>query len=901
MFAERPDAAFVGRTRELATVESHLAGPGGLLLITGAAGMGKTTLVERALRCLDGIPVVRGYCPSESAPPLWPWRAPLRRARIEIQGALDVEAAAAPSARFAALAQMSDALTHGEPSVIFLEDLHWADHASLDLLGHVVAAGRPGVILIGTVRSPAADNIDVQLAGLGRYGARTLPLGPFTRDDVATLVGAESSAEILNRTGGLPLLVAATGDDDRSTDLATVVRRLLAGINADQRSVIEAASVLGEHVDDTLLGQVTGGAVDAALTAAWRGGLLVLAEDGRSFRFGHALIRDEIARRIDPATRRQICQSAARALESSADGDRAGQVASLWRQAGTDADSRLAASHWARHAAARARATHAYDDAVSYLTEALDDASSVASADVRAQILLELAVAEYLAGHYDRCLERSLDAADTAEPLGLGDIVALSALVLQGVTYPQAGHVLSRLCRRALTFDLPAALRARVLAQSATIDADGGRVDQADPLARKAVALAASSGDAQAQIEAARAREMTLVHAGDNGERLSLGDLVADRAETLGQPVAAIIGHSWRIRSAYELGRLDIVESATGAVADLASRAGLPLANWHLYRLLSSRSALVGQFAESIDYSRRATAIAAVSGDQTAFAMFFAHGIHLADVRGDPDDLPTGYQQALAAAPSMPLIDIQRAHALVLTGRDNEAYAIYARLASSLPIPELHPAWPAVLTQMVALIARFNDAKAAELAYRQLMPFRPQPGAFGSPTVYFTGSMSRYLGELAMVIGDKTLATELLREALDRNRVLGAWPDIALASLDLARVLREQSPTSRLEADAIAQDAFSIATRVGMPGTVAAAAELMTPLAANRSRADSLTAREREVAVLVAQAMTNRQIAEHLVLSERTIESHVRSLLAKTHCANRTEFVARWSGSHQQR
>jgi DNA-binding CsgD family transcriptional regulator len=55
-----------------------------------------------------------------------------------------------------------------------------------------------------------------------------------------------------------------------------------------------------------------------------------------------------------------------------------------------------------------------------------------------------------------------------------------------------------------------------------------------------------------------------------------------------------------------------------------------------------------------------------------------------------------------------------------------------------------------------------------------------------------------------------------------------------------------------------------------------------------------LTAREREIAALVADALTNRQIAARLVLSERTVESHVRSILAKTRCANRTEFVARW-------
>jgi DNA-binding NarL/FixJ family response regulator len=82
-----------------------------------------------------------------------------------------------------------------------------------------------------------------------------------------------------------------------------------------------------------------------------------------------------------------------------------------------------------------------------------------------------------------------------------------------------------------------------------------------------------------------------------------------------------------------------------------------------------------------------------------------------------------------------------------------------------------------------------------------------------------------------------------------------------------------------------------------MPGTAAAAGRLAARIAADRDQADPLTGREREVAVLLAEALSNRQIAARLVLSERTVESHVRSILAKTQCANRIEFVAKWNQS----
>jgi DNA-binding CsgD family transcriptional regulator len=476
--------------------------------------------------------------------------------------------------------------------------------------------------------------------------------------------------------------------------------------------------------------------------------------------------------------------------------------------------------------------------------------------------------------------------------------VARSALVLQGVTYPQAAEVLTRLCQRALAYaDLGIDLRARVLAQLATMEADSGHVAAAEALAREALALAAESGDPLAEIEAAHAREMTLVHPDDTPERMRLGDLVADRAEALGQPLAALIGHEWRIHAAYLSARLDVVDAAVSSIERLARRSALPLAQWHLHRLHASRAMLAGQFAESSEHSRRAFAIARDSGDQTAMAMHFAHGVRLAVVRGDPASLPDGLGEVLAAGPSMPIVEVERANVLALTGSLPEARSIYDRLCGLLPYPTEHPAWAAVLTQMVELIQLFGDAAAAEIVYRQLLPFRPYPGALGTSTVYFFGTISRILGELAGVFGDKATATELLREALPRNRAIGARPDIALTSLSLAQLLSDGDRAQRAEAAALAQDALDLATRLDMPGPVAAAGRLAAQLAAGHDNADPLTGREREVATLLTEALSNRQIAARLVLSERTVESHVRSILAKTQCANRTEFVARWPSS----
>jgi DNA-binding CsgD family transcriptional regulator len=916
--AVTPGVAFVGRDPELGALAAYLAAeerpPSGVLLVSGPAGVGKTRLVDEAVRRATATTVVRGYCPAEAAPPLWPWRAALRRAGAEIAREPDVEPTAAKSAWFAALAQMSDALIAAGRLAVVLEDLHWGDAASLDLLAQVAAvAGGTGLTVIGTVRSPAPQDIDVRLAGLGRYGAVTRALAPFTVGEVAELVGPAVASDVHQRTGGLPLLVTALRAGYGSADLVVVVGGLLAALTPAQRAVIEAAAVLGENVDEHILAAVAGGrsgspasaagwhdaGVADALAAAWRGGLLDVEAATRSYRFAHALVRDGIVDRLDPATARALHRAAALALEASPEADRAGRVAWHWRRAGTDPGTRRAAARWARRAAADARAGRAYDDSARLLSEALADLPAVdGDSAERAEVLIELAHAEYLAGRYDQCLTHCVSAADAAAVADRVDLIARSALVLQSVTYPQATEVISRLCQRSLASPhLETGLRARVLAQLATVEADSGRVARAGALARESLALAARSADPLAEIEAARAREMTLVHPDDTLERMRLGDLVADRAEALGLPLAALIGHEWRVQAAYLTARFDVVDAAAAAIGRLARMSALPLAQWHLHRLQAARTLLAGQFTESAEHSARAFAIARDSGDVTAMSMHYAHGIHLAVVRGDAAFLPGGSRAALAAATSMPLVDVQRAKVLALAGSPREARGVYDDLCGLLPIPAEHPAWAAVLIQMVELIQRFGDAPTAKVVYQQLLPFRPYPGALGSPTVFFQGTVSRSLGELAEVFGDRATAIELLREALPRNRAIGARPDTALTLLGLARVLKDGDRTELAEAAALAQDALNLAARLEMPGTEAAAGRLAARIAADRDQADPLTSREREVAALLAQALSNRQIAARLVLSERTVESHVRSILAKTQCANRTEFVAQWNPS----
>jgi DNA-binding NarL/FixJ family response regulator len=147
------------------------------------------------------------------------------------------------------------------------------------------------------------------------------------------------------------------------------------------------------------------------------------------------------------------------------------------------------------------------------------------------------------------------------------------------------------------------------------------------------------------------------------------------------------------------------------------------------------------------------------------------------------------------------------------------------------------------------------------------------------------------IGELDLGCGEYTKAVPHLEEGLRVDSTLGARPYVARGRMGLARALGATGDLPR--AAELARAAAADARRLDMPGLLRAADTFLADAATKARAADPLTAREREVAGLVAQALSNREVARTLVLSERTVESHVRSILAKTGLTTRTELT-RW-------
>ncbi|MFB4262955.1 AAA family ATPase [Nonomuraea sp. GTA35] len=272
-------AMLIGRERPAAIlrgeVERALTSHGALVLVTGEAGIGKSTLVASAAReaVRGGARLLTGACwEGDGAPGYWPWVQVVRQLA---PGATPQSLAGADGEAF----QLYDAVTgllvdasREQPVVVVLEDLHWADAASLRLLEFVVGhAWFERLLVIGTYRDAEVDGTlslpleakattltltGLDLEGVARLVARTTGLVP----------GAELVAEIHQRTGGNPFFVEQTARLwQGGSPLATIppgvgaaVRRRLSRLAGDVLDVLRMAAVLGrEFTEDSLVTALT--------------------------------------------------------------------------------------------------------------------------------------------------------------------------------------------------------------------------------------------------------------------------------------------------------------------------------------------------------------------------------------------------------------------------------------------------------------------------------------------------------------------------------------------------------------------------------------------------------------------------------------------------------------------
>jgi DNA-binding CsgD family transcriptional regulator len=222
-------------------------------------------------------------------------------------------------------------------------------------------------------------------------------------------------------------------------------------------------------------------------------------------------------------------------------------------------------------------------------------------------------------------------------------------------------------------------------------------------------------------------------------------------------------------------------------------------------------------------------------------------------------------------------------------GMEAEARRELARVEAEGLEPNRQSLWIASLTYLTDACSALGDEAIASLVYPELESLSGTNVMIGH-LVSCYGAADRYLGMLAATLGEWSRAEEHFERALALNRSMGAATWLAHTSYEYARCLRAQRG-DRDRADALLGEASALAGRIGMPSLLGRVRALGTT-ASQAGLPDGLSPREAQILRLVAQGRKNREIGAELLISEHTAANHVRSILRKTGCANRTEAAS---------
>ncbi len=734
---------------------------------------------------------------------------------------------------FEAVVGLLGRISASVPVLIVLDDLQWADRPTLMLLRHLARAPRAqGLSIIGVYRSTERSSegfatslaslrhdrlvTQVDLLGLPERDAGrlvALRVGRPPTEDFAQALYAETEGnpffieEILRHLEDAGVEAPSAGASDLRRfglpdDVRDVISRRIARLSDDAIESMRVASVIGRDFDAALLERVLNideerflGALEESLA-----GRLVDELESRPGHYGftHALIRETLYRGMSTARRARMHRRVGVALEEMAPDSserHINELAHHFTRAASAQDAERAV-RYAMQAGAQASLMLAHEQAAEHYSRALEVLKQFEPGELaqRCEVLLELGEAHVRSGERPQAWPAFREAATLAAELGDGEALARAAIGASRRYVQPPGVVdqdLIGLLEQALEMAAGERSVKRVLLLARLTGAlyYSERRDRMRRLSAEATVIAAELGDPQARALAAAARRRAYWGPGHLERRLSDSTQLLQAAQEADDIDLMLQGHAWLAVDLLEAGDRTAVEAQIGAFTAGARRLRQPLFTWQSAVWSAMKALLAGHLSTAERLAAEALAAGIRPEGITAPQYYAIQMLAIRREQARMAELETATRDLVASNPNRPAWRAGLATLLCETGRLEEARSELDALAAHgfEDVPD-DGDWMIAMTLIADVATELGDSKRASLLHGLLLPYRKGSVVVGIAAVCL-GSTARYLGRLALVMGDRGTALGHLEMALRSNAGLRAPVQLAHTQLDYATAL----------------------------------------------------------------------------------------------------------------
>ena len=725
------------------------------------------------------------------------------------------------------------------PVLLVLEDLHWADTASLPLFRALIASPDPRrLLVVGTYRATdlaAGHPLTDVLAALHRQrGIDRVELSGLSAAEVVALLEAAAGRRLDDEevalahalhwetdgnpffTGEIVRHLTETGavsqrEDGRwiadldfrdhgalPTSVREVIGRRVARLGEETTEMLETAAVIGRDFELELLARVTDRSEDQVLDlleGAVRAMLIHDAPDrpGR-MSFSHALTEHTLYDGLSPTRRQRMHVRVAANLEDlcgDEPGERLGELAYHWAHATKPADI-AKAIRYAQGAGDEALVRLAPNEALRWYGQALEliDRQPARDEDARCNALLGLGVVQRHAGDPES-RQTLLDAAHLAQRLG--NAVLLARAAVENSARGQAATIGD------VDVDRVAVLEAALTATAGSVSPERATLlaslaaeltwvdrDRARALSDEALSLARDLGDDFALWNVLGARFSTICSPATLVERSANAQEQWQAAKRLGSPYF-VEGAAGRVlMAAAERGDLVEVDEYLDAVIRVSAETDLPWLRPGPALFLAWRRLLAGRIDEAEEAATEALQVA-TDWDPNAFSFYAAQIYDIRRAQGRLGEIIELLEQEVAANPGLPLFRAMLAGALCEIDRAHDAREVFDPLVEhGFEQLAFDVAWLTAMMHCAEVAAHLEHRRAADMLAELLAPWR---GRFVSTGIAWAGSVARPLGLVLGAAGRLDEADEALAQAASAHQRIDAPIELARTRVDWACVL----------------------------------------------------------------------------------------------------------------